>query len=183
MIEIREAQPSDAEAIAAVNAAAWRVAYKGIIEADRLTGIPVKAWIRDIRAGLEDPKPGTFSLVAELDGEFAGSSFVVAPARDGDLGPEVGELVAIYIDPNRWRQGIGRALIEETVRRTAGMGFTELSLWTLTQNEPAIRFYEDLGWRPDGREQIHPSARAPALRMRRPIRAPAAETASEPPAE
>ena len=182
MIEIRETQPSDAEAIAATNAAAWRLAYRGIIEADRLTGIPIKAWVRDIRAGIEDPKPGTFSLVAELNGEFAGSAFVIAPARDGDLGPEVAELVAIYVDPNRWRQGIGRALIAETIKRTAEEGYTELSLWTLTQNEPAIEFYEELGWKRDGREQIHPSARAPALRMRRPIRAPA-EPATEPDSE
>jgi GNAT superfamily N-acetyltransferase len=168
MLEIREAQPSDAEAIATVNAGAWRVAYKGIMDADRLAAIPIKAWIRDIRAGLEDPKPGTFSLVAELNGEFAGSLFVVAPARDGDLGPEVAELVAIYVDPKRWRQGVGRGLVAEALRRTAAMGFTELSLWTLVQNEPAITFYEDLGWKRDGREQIHPSARAPALRMRRP---------------
>jgi GNAT superfamily N-acetyltransferase len=169
MVEIRDAVPEDAKEIAAVNAAAWRAAYKGIIEADRLAGLPIKAWERDIRAGLQDPDPASFSLAAEMNGAFAGSLFVKGPARDGDLGPEVAELVAIYIDPNRWRQGIGRALMAEAVRRTAAEGYTELSVWTLEQNYPGIAFYEALGWKPDGREQIHPGARAPALRMRLPV--------------
>jgi GNAT superfamily N-acetyltransferase len=170
MIEIREARPEDAEEIAAVNAAGWRSAYRGIVDNDRLAGIPVKAWAREIRWNLERLAAGSFSLVAELDGKFAGSVFVVAPARDGDLGPEVAELVSIYVDPNVWERGVGTALLKAAGERTAAEGSTEMSLWTLTQNQRALSFYEHLGWRPDGNEQIHPVARAPALRMRRPLR-------------
>jgi GNAT superfamily N-acetyltransferase len=169
MIEVREARPEDAEEIAAVNAAGWRSAYRGIVDADRLAGIPVKAWAREIRWNLERLAEGSFSLVAELDGSFAGSIFVVAPARDGDLGPEVAELVSIYVDPTLWERGVGTALITKACDRAAEQGFSEMSLWTLTQNQRALDFYEHLGWRPDGNEQIHPVARAPALRMRRPL--------------
>jgi GNAT superfamily N-acetyltransferase len=170
MIEVREARPEDAEAIAAVNAAGWRSAYKGIVDANRLAGIPIKAWAREIRWNLEHPAEGSFSLVAELDGKFAGSIFVVTPARDGDLTPDAAELVSVYVDPTLWEQGVGTALLTKACDRTADQGFSEMSLWTLTQNQRALSFYEHRGWRPDGNEQIHPVARAPALRMRRPLR-------------
>jgi GNAT superfamily N-acetyltransferase len=81
----------------------------------------------------------------------------------------VAELVAIYVHPDRWNQGIGRALVAEAVNRSTELGFSELSLWTLTLNDRALAFYEALGWEPDGREQTHPVARAAALRMRRPL--------------
>jgi GNAT superfamily N-acetyltransferase len=169
VIEIRDAVAADADAIAEINAACWRTAYRGIIDGDRLKGIPVKAWAREIAANLEELAPGSFDLVAVVDGVVAGSCFVTAPARDGDLGPEVAELVAIYVHPDRWNQGIGRALVAEAVNRSTELGFSELSLWTLTLNDRALAFYEALGWEPDGREQTHPVARAAALRMRRPL--------------
>ena len=169
MIEIRDAVPADAERIAEIIARAWRTAYRGIIEDDRLAGLPVKAWERDISANLERLERGSFAIVAELDGEIAGSCYVVIPARDGDLGPEIGELVAIYVDPPRWRTGIGTALLGEAIPRAADQGLAALSLWTLTENPSARAFYARHGFRPDGREQIHPVARAPAIRMRRPL--------------
>jgi GNAT superfamily N-acetyltransferase len=169
MIEIRDATVADADAIAEINAAGWRTAYRGIIDADRLKGIPVKAWAREIAANLEELEPGSFDLVAEVDGVVAGSCFVTSPARDGDLGTDVAELVAIYVHPDRWNQGIGRALVAEAVNRSTALGFSEMSLWTLTMNDRALLFYEALGWKPDGREQVHPVARVPALRMRRPL--------------
>jgi len=168
-LEIRDAAPGDADAIAEINAAGWRAAYVGLIDRDRLEHLPVKAWAREIRANLEQLSPDSFSLVAELDGVIAGSCFVMGAARDGDLLDQVAELVAIYIDPPRWRQGIGTALLHEALDRCGREGKEEISLWTLSGNRAAQVFYERHGFKPDGTEQVHPVARAPALRMRRPL--------------
>jgi GNAT superfamily N-acetyltransferase len=167
LISIRDATPDDADAIAEVNAAGWRTAYVGLIDRDRLAGLPVRAWAREIRANLEDLSPGSFSLVAEIEGRIAGSCFVMGTARDGDLPDEVAELVAIYVDPPRWRQGIGTVLLREALERCTRVGKSEISLWTLSGNRPAQAFYERHGFERDGTEQIHPVARAPAIRMRR----------------
>lgn len=166
-MEIRDAVPDDADAIAEINADGWRAAYAGLIDRDRLAHLPVKAWAREIRANLEQISEGSFSIVAEIDGRIAGSCFVLGTARDGDLPDGVAELVAIYIDPPRWRQGIGTALLQESVERCEREGKEEISLWTLSGNQAAQAFYERHGFERDGMEQIHPVARAPAIRMRR----------------
>src|SRR5262245_43049898 len=167
MLRIRDATPDDAKAIAEANAAGWRLAYRGLVDDKRLDEISTKVWTRDIHGIIEELDEQSFSLVAEDDDRFAGSCFVRAPARDGDLGPEVAELVAIYVDPRLWRRGIGSALIAEARERVARDGFEEISLWTLNGNERAKAFYERLGWSSDGETRFDPSARAPALRMRR----------------
>jgi GNAT superfamily N-acetyltransferase len=140
-----------------------------MIEDERLASIDVDEWARTIRTNLDQLAEGSFSLVAGREGEVAGSCFVVSPPRDEDLGPEVAELVAIYVDPGSWREGIGGALLIAAQDRAAAEGATEMSLWTLTKNAPAQAFYERHGWRRDGSEQIHPIAKAPTIRMRRPL--------------
>jgi len=167
MLHVRDANSGDASAIAATNAAGWRLAYKGLVDDRRLDGISIKVWTRDIQGILEDLDERSFSLVAERDGRFAGSCFVKGPARDGDLGSEVTELVAIYVDPPLWRHGVGSALVAEARERAVDDGFSEMSLWTLKGNDAALAFYEKLGWRRDGETRFDPSARAPAVRMLR----------------
>lgn len=168
-LEIRDARPGDADRVAQINADGWRTAYVGMIEDERLASIDVEEWSRTIRENLENLPAGSFSLVASRDGAIAGSCYVVSPSRDDDLGPEVAELVAIYVDPGSWREGIGSALLIAAQDRAAGAGASEMSLWTLTGNAPAQAFYERHGWRRDGSEEIHPIAEAPAVRMRRPL--------------
>jgi GNAT superfamily N-acetyltransferase len=168
-LEIRDARPEDAERIAEINAAGWRNAYVGMIESDRLEAIDVAEWARTIRENLERLSEGSFSIVAVTDGEIAGSAYVVSPTGDDDLGPEFSELVAIYVDPADWRKGVGTALLDAAQDRAVRSGSTQMSLWTLTENAPAQAFYEHHGWRRDGSEGIHPVAKAPAIRMRRPL--------------
>ena len=108
-------------------------------------------------------------MVGLTGGEIVGSCFVVSPPRDDDLGTGVAELVAIYVDPEHWRRGIGSVLLEAAQARPASSGSTEMSLWTLTENHLAQAFYERHGWSADGAEEVHPVAKAPAIRMRRPL--------------
>ena len=94
---------------------------------------------------------------------------MAAPSRDADLGPEAAELVAMYVDPDHWRQGVGNALMEAALERLAGLPYEEAILWTFKENARAISFYEEHAWRPDGTEKIHPRSGEPAVRMRRPV--------------
>jgi GNAT superfamily N-acetyltransferase len=72
------------------------------------------------------------------------------PSRDADL-PEHGELCAIYVDPDRWGQGIGMALIAAARANLLALGYRKALLWVLAGNARAERFYRIDQWAADGR--------------------------------
>ena len=167
-VRVRDATPDDTDAIVAVTAAGWRTAYRGIVAQDRLAELPVERWRHEVHVGLRRPVEDAFSYVAEIAGEFAGYCFVAAPSREPELGPDVAELVAIYVEPDRWRQGAGAALMRAAMDRLSSLPYEEAFLWTFKENAPAISFYERHGWRADGDEKVHPRSQALAIRFRHP---------------
>ncbi|MCA1726330.1 MAG: GNAT family N-acetyltransferase [Actinobacteria bacterium] len=101
------------------------------------------------RAHLRAPDPGTSRWVGELEGSVAGFS-VIGPARPGFGEPGWGEVYAIYVDPDRQRLGIGRALLDHAVATLRARRRPGAVLWVLRDNAPARRFYEAMGWASDG---------------------------------
>jgi ribosomal protein S18 acetylase RimI-like enzyme len=149
--------------------AGWRAGYQDIVAPARLADLPVERWRHEVGVGLKRPVDDAFTYVAEVDGGFAGYCYVAAPSGEADLGPEAAELVAMYVDPGHWRQGVGDALMRAALERLAALPYTVAVLWTFKENRRAIAFYERYGWRPDGAEKIHPRTGEPAARFRRPV--------------
>ena len=154
-MQIRPATVDDAAGVARVHVAAWQVAYRGQVPDSFLNGLSVEqrtaAWI-DIIAQTAWPERGL--LVAEDDqGDIVGFAHVSAN-RDDDAEPGTGEVTAIYIAPDAWRAGIGRALLESASSQLLDAGFTRATLWVLDTNHRARQFYEHLGWRPDGAVKV-----------------------------
>jgi ribosomal protein S18 acetylase RimI-like enzyme len=154
---IRPIEERDADALARVHVRSWQAAYRGQVPDDYLDRLPDeipqraarwKGFIRDA------PSVGRALLAAEEDGRVVG--FVnVGPPDDADaVGPHVGELYAIYLDPDAWGKGIGRALMDAAVKILTDGGYTEAVLWVLGTNARARRFYEIAGWRPDGGTKV-----------------------------
>ena len=73
----------------------------------------------------------------------------VAVGLSRDSGGD-GELYAIYVLPEQWGTGVGRALIEAGEERLRELGHGHASLWVLEANPRARRFYEAAGWSTDG---------------------------------
>jgi GNAT superfamily N-acetyltransferase len=149
--------------------AGWRSGYKDIVAPDRLADLPIERWRHEVGVGLRRPVADAFTYVAEVDGGFAGYCYVAAPSREADMGPDAAELVAMYVDPDHWRQGVGSALMQAALERLAGLPYDEAVLWTFKENDRAIAFYEGFGWHADGAEKIHPRTGEPAVRYRRPV--------------
>ena len=149
--------------------AGWRAGYRDIVSPERLADLPVERWRHEVGVGLRRPVADAFTYVAEVDGGFAGYCYVAAPSGEADLGPDAAELVAMYVDPDHWRQGAGNALMEAAVQRLTGLPYEEAVLWTFKENDRAIAFYKRTGWRADGAEKIHPRTGEPAVRLRRPV--------------
>jgi ribosomal protein S18 acetylase RimI-like enzyme len=62
----------------------------------------------------------------------------------------IAELYSIHVDPALVRQGIGRALMAHATADLQQREYRLATLWVLQTNERARRFYETLGWSPDG---------------------------------
>jgi len=67
-------------------------------------------------------------------------------------GPVVGEITHVLVNPATQGQGVGRALVEESVRVARAAGVQELELVT-PPDMAAQHFYERLGWRASGAMQ------------------------------
>jgi GNAT superfamily N-acetyltransferase len=80
-------------------------------------------------------------------GDVVGFSHV-GPARGEPA--EVGELYAIYVVPEAWGVGVGRALMAESLARLRSEQFPAAILWVLEDNPRTRRFYELAGWAADG---------------------------------
>jgi GNAT superfamily N-acetyltransferase len=66
----------------------------------------------------------------------------------------IGELYAIYLDPQCWGQGLGRKLLAHATRRLLSHGYSIAILWVLESNRRARRFYEIAGWTLDGATKL-----------------------------
>ncbi|MGW2161186.1 N-acetyltransferase family protein [Nonomuraea sp. NPDC001699] len=149
-MRIRKATPADAQAIAEVHVRSWQAAYRGLVPQDHLDRLDPAArrpgWERWL-AGTAWPRQG--ALVAESDGRVVGFAGVL-PARDGEDGATVAEVATIYLTPESWVRGIGRALMDAVLAALTEAGYQEAVLWVLDTNVRARRFYEAAGWHDDG---------------------------------
>ena len=123
---------------------------------------------------IERPPPGWATFVAEARGRTLGFASL-GPSRDEH---GVGELYAIYVDPDEWSRGAGRALIARGGGRASPRSTREATLWVLEDNPRARRFYEAAGWRADGaRQRIERLGVSPAeVRYRKRLAPPGCRT-------
>jgi GNAT superfamily N-acetyltransferase len=162
-VKVRTATAADAEAIGAVQERGWQVAYRHIFPAAELAQggfIQVERW----RVRLADPPHGWSTFVVEHDATVVGFASV-GPSRD-ERG--LGELYAIYVDPEAWSTGAGRALMERCEEQLRS-DYAEATLWVLEDNPRARAFYEHAGWLPDGARKAEErwGVRAPEVRYRK----------------
>jgi ribosomal protein S18 acetylase RimI-like enzyme len=159
-VEVHVAKVADADAIARIQQETWRVAYAHVFPREALAEqfIDVARWRRNIAT----PPAGWTTFVA---GAPVAGFACVGPSRDE---PDVGELYAIYVQPQSWSLGVGRALIA-SAEQQLGRSYDEGTLWVLEHNPRARRFYERAGWHVDGGRKNYErwNVRAPEIRYRK----------------
>jgi GNAT superfamily N-acetyltransferase len=103
-------------------------------------------------------RTGAWIHVAEEDGAIAG---VVAFANaqtsreDRTLVPGLAHVSAVFVDPDRWRRGVARRLLDVAEDAMRAGGYDRAQLWTL-EGSPAEQLYRALGWARDGRRDVYP---------------------------
>lgn len=138
--------PEDSRRIAEIQVEGWKAAYRGIIPDDYLDAMEPERrhsfWDQKIRDEFGE------MFVTEVDSEITGFCHLI-PSRDAD-GDGVAEIAAIYVDPTVWRQGSGRSLCEAAFESAVQMNAPWVTLWMLVENTLGRRFYEAMGFFPDG---------------------------------
>jgi GrpB-like predicted nucleotidyltransferase (UPF0157 family)/ribosomal protein S18 acetylase RimI-like enzyme len=165
---VRRAQVDDVPGIAEVHVRAWRAAYRGVLPDALLDGLSVSEREESWRSLLRDDNGGWLTLVAEdAEGDLAGFCSAATPSRDGGAGEGTVEIGAIYVDPDRWREGIGSALLSATLAELREQGWREAVLWVLPENRAALAFYDGFGFAIEaGVEKREERSGRPVIRLR-----------------
>ncbi len=141
-VDIRKAQPEDAEGIADVHQHAWWGTYAGIIPHKSLTGMinrrGGKWWASAIRRS-------AFILVAEIGGDIVGYA-TLGRNRSRDLRQQ-GEIYELYLKPEYQGIGLGTRLFEAARLKLKSNGLVGLVVWALEENSGAMSFYAGAGGR------------------------------------
>ena len=136
---VRPATDRDAQAIAQIHVATWQAAYTGIMPAEHLDQMTLEKRQAYWSEAIEFGEPQV--LVATCDEQVVG--FVgYDRSRDAKTRATVGEIWALYVAPEHWRQGVGLALWDGARDGLKEEGCTQVTLWVLLQNEHALEFFE-----------------------------------------
>ena len=100
------------------------------------------------------PAMGTWARGAfDPQGRLVGIA-AFRPERDATrLVPGVAHINAMFVHPDRWRQGIGGELLDLAEREMRSRKYLWARLWT-PEGAPARAFYETRDYRPEGRREF-----------------------------
>ena len=146
--EIRVATVDDALSIARVHVDTWRAAYSDLLPRSVLDQLSVtnrcSLWADVVNRGEGE------LWVAVIDGAVVAFCYL-APGREE---PELEEIIALYVRPELWGQGLGFALIRAGLATAEARSTPQVYLWVLDGNHQAIAFYERCGFRADEGQKV-----------------------------
>ncbi|MGX9884950.1 N-acetyltransferase family protein [Streptomyces sp. NPDC002276] len=151
-LQIRPMVLADCDRVSEIRVLGWQFAYRGLMPQSFLDALSAKDDAERRRARFARGDGSVVNLVAQRGEEIVGWA-AVGPYRDGEVRTGEAELYAIYLDPHHLSTGVGRALMQEALRRCAALGHDRVYLWVVRGNARARRFYERAGFRADGAEE------------------------------
>jgi len=153
---IRQAELSDAAALAHVDEATWRETYAGLMSEQMLDAFTADAraqvW-RKILGG-ETRRPATV-YVAERGRQLVAFSSC-GPQTDENFATAgyAGEFTSVYVLQSDQRQGLGKKLMKAMMSDLTSRGLVGFTLWVPRENIPARSLYEQLGGKLAGQREI-----------------------------
>ncbi|MDR2020305.1 MAG: GNAT family N-acetyltransferase [Treponema sp.] len=149
---IRKAVINDSPRIAEIHVFSSRYAYKDFIPMENLINkMTVKNIEKSIRKYLSNNiKP--FEMYVYEDNNIIKGFMTIGNCTDGDKDNNTFELENIYVDPLFQRQHIGTELIDYFIKTAVEKNKKEAVLWATEKNSNAIKFYDSMGFIPDGKK-------------------------------
>jgi GNAT superfamily N-acetyltransferase len=148
---VRHALPAEAPAIAAVQVAAWRRAYKDLLPTDVLDQFDAAQFAEQWRAALLSPGQARNRVMVALAGRELVGFAAITPSDDPDADPATDALVTeLCIAPEATRAGHGSRLLNAVVDTVRADGFSRVTVWMNSTDDALRGFYTESGWAPDG---------------------------------
>jgi GNAT superfamily N-acetyltransferase len=138
----------------AVPVQSWRAPHRGLLPNDVLADLSISDRERFWSDTLTAPVYTRIVVAAIGDAIVGFAATGPPPVPDDRADPTLGDLYALYVDPDVWRRGIGTQLHAAAPDRLRSCGFTHAGLWVLDTNERALRFYNHHGPTDTGRTQV-----------------------------
>jgi GNAT superfamily N-acetyltransferase len=155
MVTLRRAVPADAEGIARVRSRGWQSGYAHLMPAEFLAELDARLprMTERVRSWLS-PAPTPRGMFVALEADRVVGFVNVGAYRvgqsDDHLDPSVGEVYALYVDPDAWGAGVGTSLLDAGVGWLTTRQMSPVRLWVLEGNARARAFYERRGFAADG---------------------------------
>jgi L-amino acid N-acyltransferase YncA len=111
--KVRKANAEDASGIALVHMRLWQVAYRGHMPDEFLDSLDAEKRTNMWRELTQNPDKMVF-VAEDSENNVVGFS-ALGPSRDPDADPNTAEVSAIYVHPEKWEKGIGRALLSASL--------------------------------------------------------------------
>jgi GNAT superfamily N-acetyltransferase len=150
-VSVRVAWADDAAAIAAVQVAAWRTAYAGVLPAEQLAGLDADQFAAAWHESLTTPGDARNRVLVALERNRVVGFAVVSPALDPDADPlAAGELSEFTIAEADQRQGHGSRLLQAAVDTLVADRFVRAVTWLRATDDVLREFLTSAGWAADG---------------------------------
>jgi len=137
-MEIREATESDIPTVRSVAREAWIEAYADAVPKS-VVDDAVSEWYADETMSRIIGDDEQVCLVAVEGGELVGFCHGATQDTEGDI-------LRLYVRPDRWNGGIGTELLTAMEERLTDMGIERLRAMVLADNEIGNAFYESQGF-------------------------------------
>lgn len=148
-LEIREATGGDVDGVRRVAERAWTAAYEDILAGDAIDRAMAEWYAADaVRAWTERDR--WLFLVADSGGTVRGYVAGDLDATGGGRGEAaeraVGTLGAIYVEPDRWGEGIGSRLLDAFEAACRRSECDAIRLRVIAENDLGRSFYAGRGY-------------------------------------
>lgn len=105
-----------------------------------------------VRTHLRDPS--TWFLLANEGPALVGMAAAEPLLGEGRAGPAIPGgcfLNLIFVDPEKWGEGLGGAILDAVLAEAKRRHYSRVVLWTHEDNERSHRLYRSRGFSPTGR--------------------------------
>jgi ribosomal protein S18 acetylase RimI-like enzyme len=141
-VTVRAAERSDVEAIRTVARAAWFAAHEPIVGTEAVEQFLDEHY--DPASFRERIEADRVVLDVATDADDRVMGYLVASPSTEDDGTF--DLSQIYVDPDRWGEGVGRRLLDRVERTVDDRDGERIRLGVMAENDRAVGFYEAAGY-------------------------------------